>query len=101
MGETIRRHRIDHNHFGARPELGRNGGETIRIGTCVTHVPTLNNNASLAYQLSRRASLRRRQWLRQQLMDDAAAIQRSFTSRREPVCVRCVSTSVPTLGTSK
>tara|TARA_R110002049_G_scaffold2750_2_gene21352 strand:- start:44449 stop:46059 length:1611 start_codon:yes stop_codon:yes gene_type:complete len=26
-------HRIDHNHFGPRPELGRNGGETIRIGT--------------------------------------------------------------------
>ena len=26
-------HRIDHNHFGPRPVLGRNGGETIRIGT--------------------------------------------------------------------
>ncbi|QDV47627.1 Chondroitinase-B precursor [Stieleria neptunia] len=26
-------HRIDHNQFGPRPELGRNGGETIRIGT--------------------------------------------------------------------
>lgn len=26
-------HRIDHNHFGPRPMLGRNGGETIRIGT--------------------------------------------------------------------
>ena len=26
-------HRIDHNHFGPRPELGKNGGETIRIGT--------------------------------------------------------------------
>ena len=26
-------HRIDHNHFGPRPELGQNGGETIRIGT--------------------------------------------------------------------
>jgi poly(beta-D-mannuronate) lyase len=25
-------HRIDHNHFGARPPLGRNGGETIRVG---------------------------------------------------------------------
>jgi poly(beta-D-mannuronate) lyase len=25
-------HRIDHNHFGPRPPLGRNGGETIRIG---------------------------------------------------------------------
>ena len=26
-------HRIDHNYFGFRPELGENGGETIRIGT--------------------------------------------------------------------
>lgn len=26
-------HRIDNNIFGSRPELGRNGGETIRIGT--------------------------------------------------------------------
>lgn len=26
-------HRIDHNYFGKRPELGVNGGETIRIGT--------------------------------------------------------------------
>jgi poly(beta-D-mannuronate) lyase len=26
-------HRIDHNFFGLRPELGKNGGETIRIGT--------------------------------------------------------------------
>lgn len=26
-------HKIDHNYFGHRPELGRNGGETIRIGT--------------------------------------------------------------------
>ena len=26
-------HRIDHNHFGHRPELGKNGGETLRIGT--------------------------------------------------------------------
>lgn len=25
-------HRIDHNHFGRRPPLERNGGETIRIG---------------------------------------------------------------------
>jgi poly(beta-D-mannuronate) lyase len=27
------RHRIDFNHFGPRPPLGSNGGETIRIGT--------------------------------------------------------------------
>jgi len=25
-------HRFDHNHFGPRPPLGRNGGETMRIG---------------------------------------------------------------------
>ncbi len=25
-------HQIDHNHFGPRPPLGRNGGETIRVG---------------------------------------------------------------------
>ena len=30
--ETPGSHRIDHNHFGPRPELGKNGGETIRIG---------------------------------------------------------------------
>jgi poly(beta-D-mannuronate) lyase len=29
-------HRIDHNHFGPRPELGFNGGETIRIGDSTT-----------------------------------------------------------------
>lgn len=27
------RHRIDHNWFGPRPNLGSNGGETLRIGT--------------------------------------------------------------------
>ena len=26
-------HQIDHNYFGSRPELGNNGGETIRVGT--------------------------------------------------------------------
>ncbi len=26
-------HQIDHNHFGPRPRLGENGGETIRVGT--------------------------------------------------------------------
>lgn len=29
---TPNHHRIDHNHFGHRPPLGRNGGETIRVG---------------------------------------------------------------------
>lgn len=39
------RHQVDHNHFGPRPPLGQNGGETIRIGyshqsmnTCGTQV---------------------------------------------------------------
>jgi poly(beta-D-mannuronate) lyase len=30
--ENTGKHRIDHNYFGPRPVLGRNGGETIRIG---------------------------------------------------------------------
>jgi poly(beta-D-mannuronate) lyase len=29
-------HRIDHNHFGPREPLGRNGGETIRLGDSAT-----------------------------------------------------------------
>ncbi len=33
VSDTSEDHRIDHNHFGRRPKLGRNGGETIRIGT--------------------------------------------------------------------
>ena len=31
--DTPNHHRVDRNHFGPRPELGKNGGETIRIGT--------------------------------------------------------------------
>lgn len=34
--ETPGEHRIDHNHFGHRPELGENGGETIRLGISET-----------------------------------------------------------------
>jgi poly(beta-D-mannuronate) lyase len=30
------RHWIDHNHFGPRPPLGVNGGETLRIGVSTT-----------------------------------------------------------------
>lgn len=30
---TKNNHQIDHNFFGFRPDLGENGGETIRIGT--------------------------------------------------------------------
>lgn len=33
VGEGANDHRIDHNHFGPRPPLGRNGGEAIRVGT--------------------------------------------------------------------
>ena len=33
VGSHAGKHRIDHNHFGPRPPLGSNGGETIRIGT--------------------------------------------------------------------
>ncbi|MGC4232303.1 MAG: polysaccharide lyase 6 family protein [Niabella sp.] len=33
LSETPNYHSIDHNYFGGRPPLGRNGGETIRIGT--------------------------------------------------------------------
>ena len=33
LGESdTGRHRLHHNHFGSREELGKNGGETIRIG---------------------------------------------------------------------
>lgn len=34
--------RIDHNHFGFRPTLGSNGGETLRIGT--SHYSLSNSN---------------------------------------------------------
>ncbi len=30
------RHRLDHNHFGPRERLGKNGGETIRVGDSKT-----------------------------------------------------------------
>jgi poly(beta-D-mannuronate) lyase len=30
------RHHLHHNHFGARPRLGKNGGETLRIGDSST-----------------------------------------------------------------
>ncbi|MCC9601183.1 polysaccharide lyase 6 family protein [Stieleria sp. JC731] len=34
---TLAGHHIHHNDFGHRPPLGRNGGETIRIGDSKTH----------------------------------------------------------------
>ena len=33
VADEPEKHQIDHNHFGPRPELGQNGGETIRIGS--------------------------------------------------------------------
>lgn len=33
VAEGNNHHRIDHNYFGPRPVLGKNGGETIRVGT--------------------------------------------------------------------
>lgn len=33
VAENMKHNRIDHNHFGPRPPLGKNGGETIRVGT--------------------------------------------------------------------
>jgi poly(beta-D-mannuronate) lyase len=35
-------HQIDHNYFGPRPNLGSNGGETLRIGT--SHFSLTNSN---------------------------------------------------------
>lgn len=36
------RHRIDHNYFGPRPNLGSNGGETLRIGTSADSLSASN-----------------------------------------------------------
>jgi len=40
VDDTIGDNRIDHNHFGPRPELGQNGAETIRIGTSEVSMKT-------------------------------------------------------------
>ncbi|WP_395739811.1 polysaccharide lyase 6 family protein [Prosthecobacter sp.] len=34
------KHQIDHNHFGPREKLGKNGGETIRLGDSKTSMQT-------------------------------------------------------------
>ena len=34
------KHQIDHNHFGPRERLGKNGGETIRLGDSKTSMQT-------------------------------------------------------------
>ena len=36
------RHSIDHNYFGHRPNLGSNGGETIRVGTSADSLSASN-----------------------------------------------------------
>ncbi len=38
--DTPASHRIDHNHFGPREKLGKNGGETIRLGDSSTSMMT-------------------------------------------------------------
>ncbi len=47
-------HRIDHNHFGPRPPLGKNGGETIRIGT--SHRSMQDSRTIVEYNLFERAN---------------------------------------------
>jgi len=42
-------HQIDHNYFGPRPELGYNGGETIRIGT--SDYSLTNSNSIVEYNV--------------------------------------------------
>jgi len=49
MDETPDHHLIDHNYFGPRPELGENGGETIRIGT--SEWVTYKSNTIVEYNL--------------------------------------------------
>ncbi len=36
------RHHLHHNHFGPRPRLGQNGGETLRIGDSATSMQDAN-----------------------------------------------------------
>jgi poly(beta-D-mannuronate) lyase len=36
LGDGPAEHRIDHVHFGPRPRLGKNGGESIRVGDSTT-----------------------------------------------------------------
>ncbi len=47
-------HRIDRNHFGPRPPLGKNGGETIRIGT--SHRSMQDSRTVVEYNLFEQAS---------------------------------------------
>jgi poly(beta-D-mannuronate) lyase len=45
-------HRVDHNHFGHRPPLGRNGGETIRVG--YSHQSMINSRTLVEHNLFER-----------------------------------------------
>jgi poly(beta-D-mannuronate) lyase len=45
-------HRIDQNHFGHRPPLGRNGGETIRVG--YSHQSMTNSGTLVEHNLFER-----------------------------------------------
>ncbi|RYD47585.1 MAG: hypothetical protein EOP83_27820, partial [Verrucomicrobiaceae bacterium] len=47
--ESPNKHRIDHNHFGTRLPLGRNGGETIRIG--YSHQAMLSSGTVVEHNL--------------------------------------------------
>ncbi|RJY10006.1 polysaccharide lyase 6 family protein [Aurantiacibacter aquimixticola] len=47
-------HRIDHNYFGPRPNLGSNGGETLRIGT--SHYAQFASNTTVENNVFDRTS---------------------------------------------
>ena len=47
--ERANRHKIVFNHFGHRPPLGRNGGETIRVG--YSHQATRSSGTLVAHNL--------------------------------------------------
>lgn len=49
VGDQPNYHLIDHNHFGPRPRLGANGGETIRVGT--SDVSMNNSRATVEFNL--------------------------------------------------
>jgi poly(beta-D-mannuronate) lyase len=49
VGDQPNYHQIDHNHFGPRPRLGQNGGETIRVGT--SEVSMNNSRTTVEFNL--------------------------------------------------
>jgi len=54
VGEQPNYHQIDHNHFGPRPRLGENGGETIRVGT--SEVSMNNSRTTVEFNLFQECS---------------------------------------------